>query len=205
MRTKTRPAVLGAIRAILEAKPGNYLFFFPSHEYLKDVHGSFNQTESNFAVKIQTPHMTEVEREEFIEHFSKKTPGSRIAFAVMGGIFGEGIDLVGDRLNGVAIVGVGLPAISWQRELIRGYFHRKTELGYEYAYIYPGINRVLQAAGRVIRSENDLGVILLIDDRFNTPAYRNLLPQEWHPTKARNQSEIREVLMNFWQTAGESE
>ncbi|PIE79491.1 MAG: hypothetical protein CSA11_11955 [Chloroflexi bacterium] len=111
------------------------------------------------------------------------------AFAVMGGIFGEGIDLAGDRLNGVAIIGVGLPAISWQRELIREYFSRKTNLGYEYAYTYPGINRVLQAAGRVIRSENDRGTVLLIDDRFNLPAYQNLLPKEWHPKNLGNYNE----------------
>jgi len=200
-RNQTRPAVLAAIRTILDAKPGNYLFFFPSHEYMQDVHASFDKTGSDAAVKVQAPNMTETERENFIGHFSKKKSGSRLAFAVMGGIFGEGIDLTGDRLNGVAIVGVGLPAISWQRELIRDYFHLKTGLGYEYAYIYPGINRVLQAAGRVIRSEEDIGIILLVDDRFNTSPYRNLLPGEWQPAKALNPHEIRELLTNFWQTA----
>jgi len=201
MRDQTRPAVLAAIQTILDAKLGNYLFFFPSHEYMQDVHTSFDKTGLDAAVKVQTPNMTETERENFIGHFSKKKSGSRIAFAVMGGIFGEGIDLAGDRLNGVAIVGVGLPAISWQRELIRDYFHRKTGLGYEYAYIYPGINRVLQAAGRVIRSEEDIGIILLVDDRFNTFPYRHLLPTEWQPAKALDPHEIREILTDFWQSA----
>ena len=200
-RTQTRPAVLTAIETILDAKPGNYLFFFPSYEYMQDVYASFDQTGSGAAVKAQVPNMAETEREKFIGHFSRKKSGSRIAFAVMGGIFGEGIDLAGDRLNGVAIVGVGLPAISWQRELVRDYYHRKTGLGYEYAYIYPGINRVLQAAGRVIRSEEDIGIILLVDDRFNTSPYRDLLPKEWKPAKALDADEIRELLMNFWQTA----
>jgi len=199
-RNQTRPAVLAAIQTILDARPGNYLFFFPSHEYMQDVHASFNKTGSDAVVKVQAPSMTETERENFIGHFSKKKSGSRIAFAVMGGIFGEGIDLAGDRLNGVAIIGVGLPAISWQRELIRSYFHRQTGLGYEYAYIYPGINRVLQAAGRVIRSEEDIGIILLVDDRFHTSPYRNLLPGEWHPAKALDPHEIREILTDFWKT-----
>ncbi|MEA3230553.1 MAG: ATP-dependent DNA helicase, partial [Thermodesulfobacteriota bacterium] len=108
-RNQTRPAVLAAIRTILDAKPGNYLFYFPSHEYMRDIHALFDDIGSNGAVKVQTPSMTETERENFIGHFSKKKSGSRLAFAVMGGIFGEGIDLAGDRLNGVAIVGVGLP------------------------------------------------------------------------------------------------
>ena len=200
IRTQTQPAVLAAIETVLDAKPGNYLFFFPSHEYMQDVHASFDQTETGAAVKIQAPNMAETERENFIEHFSEKKSGSRIAFAVMGGIFGEGIDLTGDRLNGVAVIGVGLPAISWQRELVRDYYHRKTGLGYEYAYIYPGINRVLQAAGRVIRSEEDIGIILLVDDRFITPPFRKLLPKEWQPAMAIDPHEIREILTNFWQT-----
>ena len=201
MRTQTRPAVLAAIETILEAKPGNYIFFFPSHEYMQDVYASFDQTGSGAAVKVQVPNMAESERENFIGHFSRKKSGSRVAFAVMGGIFGEAIDLTGDRLNGVAVIGVGLPGISWQRELVRDYYHRKTGLGYEYAYIYPGINRVLQAAGRVIRSGEDIGIILLIDDRFNTSPYRDLLPKEWKPAKALDAHEIRELITNFWQTA----
>ena len=168
---------------------------------MQDVYASFDQTGSGAAVKVQVPNMAESERENFIGHFSRKKSGSRVAFAVMGGIFGEAIDLTGDRLNGVAVIGVGLPGISWQRELVRDYYHRKTGLGYEYAYIYPGINRVLQAAGRVIRSGEDIGIILLIDDRFNTSPYRDLLPKEWKPAKALDAHEIRELITNFWQTA----
>ncbi len=197
LREKTRPAVLSAIQTTLETRPGNYLFFFPSHQYLQAVHTDFEETGFDADVKMQTSHMAEHERERFIAHFTEENTRSRIAFAVMGGIFGEGIDLTGDRLNGVAIIGVGLPAISWQNELIRDYFQQKTGEGYEYAYVYPGINRVLQAAGRVIRSEKDVGVILLIDDRFNTALYRKLLPSDWQLAKALNSKDIQKHLLNF--------
>ena len=116
----------------------------------------------------------------------------------MGGIFGEGIDLLGDRLSGAVIVGVGLPAISSERELIRDFFANTSQAGFEYAYIYPGMNRVLQAAGRVIRSENDRGVVLLIDQRFSNFQYKTLLPEEWHPVHVQNVKGLRNILEEFW-------
>ena len=116
----------------------------------------------------------------------------------MGGIFGEGIDLVGDRLSGAVVVGVGLPGISLEKELIRDYFTTHHNAGFEYAYQYPGINRVLQAAGRVIRTETDRGVILLIDQRYGTYRYRSLLPSEWKPEKIKSLSQFDEDLHRFW-------
>jgi DNA excision repair protein ERCC-2 len=149
-------------------------------------------------VIIQAPGMSEHEREEFLNRFGKENHRSLIGFAVMGGIFGEGIDLVGDRLSGAVVVGVGLPGISLEKELIRDYFAVHHNTGFEYAYQYPGINRVLQAAGRVIRTETDRGVVLLIDQRYGTYRYRSLMPSEWKPKKIKSLSQFAEDLHKFW-------
>jgi len=116
----------------------------------------------------------------------------------MGGIFGEGIDLVGERLSGAVVVGVGLPGISLERELIREYFSKTLKAGFEFAYQYPGINRVLQAAGRVIRSETDRGVVLLIDRRYASYRYRSLLVDQWNTTKVPDNRQLAEELRKFW-------
>ena len=116
----------------------------------------------------------------------------------MGGIFGEGIDLVGDRLSGVAIIGVGLPGISLENERIRDFFKEADGAGFEYAYLYPGINRVLQAAGRVIRTETDRGVVLLIDQRYGTHRYRSHFPGEWNPVKVQSREKLAQALQKFW-------
>jgi DNA excision repair protein ERCC-2 len=121
-----------------------------------------------------------------------------VGFAVMGGVFGEGIDLVGDRLIGAVIVGVGLPQLCVERDLIRDYFQEQTGAGFDYAYTFPGMNRVLQAIGRVIRSETDRGVVLLIDARFSEQRYRRLFPAWWETARARNSDEIRSALAGFW-------
>ena len=149
-------------------------------------------------VIIQRPGMSELEREEFLNRFGMENHRSLLGFAVMGGIFGEGIDLVGERLSGAVVVGVGLPGISLEKELIRDYFAATHNAGFEYAYQYPGINRVLQAAGRVIRTETDRGVVLLIDQRYGTYRYRSLLPTEWRPVKVRSGEQLAEDLKDFW-------
>ena len=133
----------------------------------------------------QSPAMTEVERSDFLKKFDHENVRTLVGFAVLGGVFGEGIDLVGERLDGAVIVGVGLPKISFERHLIRQYFD-EYEKGFEYAYIYPGMTKVLQAAGRVIRTENDKGSILLIGDRFMNYQYKILLPEYWNPIKIDN-------------------
>ena len=135
--------------------------------------------------------MSESEREGFLERFDPGNPETLAGFAVMGGIFGEGIDLVGRRLSGAAVVGVGLPGICLERELIRKHF---AEAGFDYAYTFPGINRVLQAAGRVIRSETDTGCLLLIDSRYATFRYRELLPDHWIPARVPSGQSLRRMI-----------
>jgi DNA excision repair protein ERCC-2 len=120
---------------------------------------------------------------------------------VLGGIFGEGIDLVGERLIGAVIVGVGLPQLCVERDLIRDYFQRQNGVGFEYAYTFPGMNRVLQAVGRVIRSETDRGVVLLIDTRFNEARYRKLFPAWWKYVRVRHTTGLQDAVGSFWNTA----
>ena len=162
------------------------------------IHTDFIKARPQTETLLQTPEMTEAERDRFLGRFSTETQRTLVGFVVMGGIFGEGIDLVGERLSGAGIVGVGLPGISLERELIRDYFDHHHRSGFEYAYLYPGIIRVLQAAGRVIRSENDRGVVLLIGQRFAASPYRDLLPGEWHPVSVRDDDRFKRVLGNFW-------
>ena len=181
----------------MRQKRGNYILYFPSYEYLRSVHISFTAECPDIDVLVQTPEMTETERDRFLRNFAYDNVESLVGFAVMGGVFGEGIDLVGDRLTGAAVVGVGLPGISPERELIREYFDRQGA-GFEYAYLYPGINRVLQAAGRVIRSETDKGVVLLIDERFTRTPYRSLLPTFWKPVRVKSEDQLRNALAGFW-------
>jgi DNA excision repair protein ERCC-2 len=143
--------------------------------------------------------MSEPEREAFLSRFSKDNPQTLVGFAVMGGVFGEGIDLVGNRLVGAVVVGVGLPGIGLERELIKEYFTTNLNAGFEYAYLYPGINRVLQAAGRVIRTEKDRGVVLLIDQRYARYQYKTLLREEWDPARVHNAQQLTEGLQKFWE------
>ncbi|MNV90398.1 ATP-dependent DNA helicase DinG [compost metagenome] len=123
--------------------------------------------------------MTEEEREAFLAAFAPDQEETLLGFAVMGGIFSEGVDLPGDRLNGVMVVGVGLPQLGLERNLLRDYFTSRSNNGFDYAYVYPGMCKVLQAGGRLIRSESDTGTIILADDRFLRHPYDWLLPEEW--------------------------
>ena len=197
-RDRTKMDVLKSILNLVERRKGNYLLFFPSYVYLQMVYELFQKECPNTDNIVQAPAMTEVERDKFLERFSQDNPQTLVGFAVMGGIFGEGIDLVGKRLCGAAIVGVGLPAISLENDLIREYFNRELNAGFEFAYLYPGINRVLQAAGRVIRTEKDRGVILLIDQRYGTHRYKSLLPQNWEPIRVLNEHKFADDLQAFW-------
>ncbi|MEE4265421.1 MAG: ATP-dependent DNA helicase [Desulfobacteraceae bacterium] len=197
-RDNTKEQVARAISSLVSQKTGNYLVFFPSYEYMMMVFDAFQAECPDGEVIIQAPGMSEHEREEFLNRFGKENHQSLIGFAVMGGIFGEGIDLVGDRLSGAVVVGVGLPGISLEKELIRDYFAVHHNTGFEYAYQYPGINRVLQAAGRVIRTEIDQGVVLLIDQRYGTHRYRSLLPAEWRPVRVQSGEQLGQALQKFW-------
>ena len=203
-RERTKEAVNRVIVSLVNHSSGNYLLFFPSYRYMEMVYELFAaemETRPETEIIVQTPGMTEPERDIFLQNFDDGgSEGSTlVGFAVMGGIFGEGIDLVGDRLSGAVIVGVGLPAISLENELIKDYFRdpERGGSGFEYAYLYPGINRVLQAAGRVIRSEEDRGVILLIDERFSWRQYSSLFPREWRPMRASDREQLSQILDQF--------
>jgi DNA excision repair protein ERCC-2 len=190
--------VVQAIGALLEARRGNYLVYFPSYQYLNAVREQFQALYPATRTLVQQPRMSEAEREGFLAAFAAEHRETLAGFAVMGGIFGEGIDLVGERLIGAIIVGVGLPQLCIERDLIRGYFQESRGRGFEYAYTYPGMNRVLQATGRVIRSEADRGAVLLVDARFAEPRYQRLFPKWWRPVKVRDNGQIRAALGKFW-------
>ncbi|MCP4689418.1 MAG: ATP-dependent DNA helicase, partial [Desulfobacterales bacterium] len=199
-RDRTRDQVARAILHLVRQKRGNYLLFFPSYKYMEMVNESFSleNPDEEIETLVQTPGMTEPERDAFLKRFTDENKGTLVGFVVMGGIFGEGIDLVGDRLSGAVIVGVGLPGLSPERELIREYFTRREGVGFEFAYQYPGFNRVLQAAGRVIRSESDRGVVMLIDARFGERRYRSLFPGFWRPRRLESPGRLRGNLQRFW-------
>lgn len=198
-RHLTYDRIAECILEAVSAKAGNYMAFFPSFDYLNEVYFRFMGIKSGIRTLYQTPGMSEAKRQEFLDEF--ETPGETtlVGFAVLGGVFGEGIDLTGDRLSGAVIIGVGLPQISNERNIIKKYFDELTGSGFEYAYVYPGISRVLQAAGRVIRTETDMGVIILVDERFANQSWKELLPSEWLPTpKASDGCKLSDVLRDFW-------
>lgn len=173
---------------------GNYIFFFPSYSFMEEVYEKYKITDDK--VIIQKRDMTEDDRNKFLLKF--KYEEDIRAFAVMGGAFSEGIDLLGKRLIGVAIITVGIPQISYQRNILKEHFQKKLRKGYDYAYIYPGIVKVSQAGGRVIRSENDKGVILLIDQRFSKEPYKTLLPAYWKIKDIENLEDLENNLKKFW-------
>lgn len=173
-REKTIKDIEDKIREFLQERKGNSLIFFPSYDYLDMFIKNINKEFDGYKMLVQEREMNEEDKERFISEFRENN--NMVGFAVLGGIFSEGIDLPGDMLIGTVVVGVGYPQISIEREIIKDYFEGK---GYDYAYIYPGINKVLQAVGRVIRTEEDEGKALLVDDRYLTSKYKSLLPREW--------------------------
>lgn len=180
-RERTLQPMVRFIIDLVKKKTGNFLVFFPSYQYMRIVYEQFIEKAPDERTIVQAVGMTEEEREAFLEAFQKNNDQTDrlIGFAVLGGIFSEGIDLKGERLQGVIIVGVGLPQIGLERDIIKDYFQKIGRNGYDYAYVYPGMNKVLQAGGRLIRTESDRGVIALIDDRFLQPKYKAMLPYEW--------------------------
>lgn len=199
-RAGSYKAVAALIEQVGAAQPGNYLVFFPSYAYLAAVAELVKERWPGWQLLIQDRGMTEAARDAFLARFSAANSEPLLGFAVMGGIFGEGIDLVGERLIGAIIVGVGLPQLSLERDLLKAYFAEHDHNGFAYAYQYPGLNRVMQAAGRVIRTEHDRGVILLIDERLTQPRYTRLFPPEWrHFQVVRPHDDLKEKLRHFWQ------
>ena len=197
-REQTKHRLAEAISQLVMGARGNYLAFFPSYAYLSMVHDSFSALHPEIPTIVQSRDMDETARETFLEHFVGDNPETLVGFVVMGGIFGEGIDLVGRRLSGAVIVGVGLPGICMERDLIRDHFETKLQAGFDFAYRYPGFNRVLQAVGRVIRTSRDRGAVLLVDRRYGTRPYRELFPPEWQPVELRAGQAVSEILQPFW-------
>jgi len=197
-RTESIGDVVVAIGALVQGRHGNYLVYFPSYQYLNAVVQEFQARHPSLPVLIQQVGMNEPQRDAFLAAFSVERGETLVGFAVLGGIFGEGIDLVGERLIGAVIVGVGLPQLCVERDLIRDYFQQQNSGGFDYAYTFPGMNRVLQAVGRVIRSDTDRGVVLLIDARFTEPRYRRLFPTWWKYVRVRHPSALSEAVSGFW-------
>lgn len=196
--------VVRYIHSFVMKRTGNYLVFFPSYQYMKLVYDLIEGLEwqekfHGCEFIVQGSHMTEREREEFLESFEENPSSIRIGFCVMGGIFSEGIDLKNDRLIGAVIVGTGLPMVCDDRELFRSYYQEREEKGFEYAYLYQGMNKVLQSAGRVIRTTEDVGAILLLDERFLTSQYTTLFPKEWYPYEVISLDSMEERLNEFWE------
>lgn len=187
---------------LLQGKKGNYLVFFPSYRMMEDICQVVEEKLKNAKTRVryvyQTPSMTEQEREEFLEQFQEDGEETLAGFCVMGGIFSEGIDLAGKKLIGAAIVGTGLPQIGSEREILKEYYDEKANMGFSYAYRYPGMNKVLQAAGRVIRTKTDRGIVLLLDERFLQRAYQELFPAEWQGYEVCTVSQVEEKIRQFW-------
>ena len=198
-RQKSLEEICDMLYQFATAKTGNYIVYFPSYVYMKTAYDSFTEKYENINTIIQQQNMDEQQRTEFISNFDKSNAEGLLGFCVMGGIYGEGIDLTGDKLIGCAIVGVGLPQINTQLDTLKNYYNKNGENGFAFAYQYPGMNKVMQAAGRVIRTETDRGVVLLIDSRFTTDRYLRNMPAHWsHLKTVRNQSELKEQLNIFW-------
>ena len=183
-RNQSMDSVVEAIRKHLRENPGNNLIYCPSLAYLDQLNQKL--TAAGVRAFAQKGGMAESERDSFLAMFTQGT-GS-VGLAVMGGIFAEGIDLPGEQLVGVTVIGVGLPSLSIERDLLAAYFDLKERPGFDYAYRFPGMQRVLQAVGRLIRSESDQGGALLVDRRFLEARYENLLPGWWRITP----NEVRE-------------
>ncbi|MFK0525018.1 ATP-dependent DNA helicase [Paenibacillus illinoisensis] len=179
-RQRSRQPIANMLHQLVSEWPrSNLLVFFPSYPYMREVYETYMQLPGEADTVMQEQGMNELEREAFLNAFQPHPVRTRLVFAVMGGVFSEGVDLPGDRLNGVVVVGAGLPQIGLENNVLRDYFDRSGRNGFNYAYVFPGMNKVLQAGGRLIRTEEDTGVLVLVDDRFTQEPYRSLLPEEW--------------------------
>ncbi|MGF7437457.1 ATP-dependent DNA helicase [Lentilactobacillus senioris] len=197
-RPNSIPQICDTINTMVKAKPGNYLIFFPSFKYLDEVATAFANQFPHLQLIRQTPAMSDDQRQAFLDAFSDtKTP--KVGFALLGGLFSEGIDLRGTQLIGVGIVGVGLPQLNAETNLLRDYFDEQVGDGFAYAYQLPGFNNVAQAVGRLIRTETDGGIVVLMDQRFNAPRYQRLFPKHWSQiSRTINNSQLANQLTDFW-------
>ena len=187
------------IAAVAEARRGNYMAFFPSYRFMEDVYEEFIRRAPGITAVVQSQFMDEKEREQFLQRFEASDSAGLVGFCVMGGIFSEGIDLAADRLIGAVVVGTGLPQVCNDREIVKQYFDSRGMDGFDYSYRYPGMNKVLQSAGRVIRTENDRGIIVLLDGRFCQKQYQELFPREWKVSRIGSVGDIKEEAERFWE------
>ena len=191
------------IEGVIGGKTGNYMIFFPSYQFLFQVQKVLEERQEQgklkFEWKAQSSNMSEEEREEFLLSFKEEPKESFAGLCVMGGIFSEGIDLKEERLIGAIIIGTGLPQVNPEQEILKEYFDERGEGGFNYAYQYPGMNKVMQAAGRVIRTVKDKGVIALLDDRFLLPEYVALFPREWESYTVVNRFNVKQAVDGFWE------
>ncbi|NBH70625.1 ATP-dependent DNA helicase [Clostridiaceae bacterium] len=195
--------VVDYICAVARSHKGNYMVFFPSYRYMESVEELLQKVgDGSFSWSMQKGRMTEEEREAFLADFEGERDRSFVGLCVLGGIFSEGIDLKAERLEGVVIVGTGLPMVCTEQEILKGYFEERMENGYDYAYQYPGMNKVMQAAGRVIRTGEDRGIILLLDDRFLWPRVQAMFPREWSEYAPVTRSTVSGWLERFWNGKG---
>ncbi len=211
------------IKKTVRCKQGNYMVFFPSYKMMNEVYDRYCSMETVISAQsadeedvtlfesspdtvwglIQKNNMREADREAFLSEFEKEENRTLVAFCVMGGIFGEGIDLKNDRLIGAIVVGTGLPQIGTEREILKNYYDEESGNGFDYAFRYPGINKVLQAAGRVIRTTEDRGIILLLDERFLQRDYDALYPREWEKRSICTLDTIEGEVKAFWENIKE--
>lgn len=184
------------LKKVTTYRQGHYLVFFPSYQYLDKAWEAFQQQYPDIHVEKQDPNLTEEQKSDFLNHFRQNTHETTLFFCVLGGLFSEGLDFKGDQVIGVIIVSVGLPQLSLERDLIRQHFDQEDK-GYAYAYVYPGFNKVLQAAGRLIRHEEDRGIILLLDERYQRDPYPQLFPSEWSNVRLTTLQTIEQQVSNF--------
>ncbi len=206
---------------IAGTKKGNYIAYFPSYKFMSEVYEAFlqileeadtdagtgpvseadtgAQTDTDIEYVMQSQYMSEEAREIFLENFEEERDGSLVGFCVMGGIFAEGIDLDREKLIGAIIIGTGLPQVCREREMLKDYFDAHGLRGFDYAYLYPGMNKVQQSAGRVIRTDEDEGVILLLDERFQDSRYQEVFPREWRDYQLCTEENVQQKIEQFWQ------
>ncbi len=196
-RDRSIERIVDNIYAMVETKIGNYIVFFPSYQYLQMVYDLFDP--DGYDVYLQTRSMTYHQRQEILDAYSSVGEYSKVGFFVLGGSFSEGVDYLGDMLSGVLIVGVALPQFNQHNELLKSHFDDTFGAGFDYAYTYPGMNKVIQAVGRVIRTNNDHGIAILFDDRYTHQKYRQLFPEHWsHYQVISKKQYVQTALQRFW-------
>ena len=198
-RDKSVKKTASYIAASVVGKVGNYMVYFPSYSYMEKVAKAFLDKYPDVPVLIQKRGMNAEQKEQFLDAFKEDNPGMLIGFCVLGGSFSEGVDLPGARLIGSIIVGVGIPGLSDERNIIRDYYEEQNGCGYDYAYVYPGMNHVLQAAGRVIRTDSDRGIVVLLDQRYAEQRYTDLFPPHWKDVRfASDAQSLAKSIAEFW-------